>query len=78
MSESGELDLDNETLSNLFDAGWSMQRELEKSSDEKSSKYLTDRKKAIEIFQKCQYLIDELHLFSTNESIEELSDTEIR
>lgn len=75
-SEANELE--NMTLSDLFDMGWKLEQEMEKASDESSDGYLLKRKKAIEIFRKCSYMLDELHLFSGNETLEEVSTSEIR
>ena len=79
MSESkSDLDLETATPSALFDEGWRLQRELAKSGDESSSTFLVNRKRAIELLEKCEDMFDELSLFSTNEDIEELSANELR
>lgn len=72
-------DLENMKLADLFDLGWKEQRELSKTSMcEQSSDYLMKRKKAVEILKKCEFMLDELHLFSDNESLEEVSTGELR
>lgn len=72
-------DLENMKLADLFDLGWKEQRELSKTSMcEQSSDYLMKRKKAVEILKKCEFMLDELHLFSDNESLEEVSTSELR
>lgn len=71
-------ELDNLTASQLFEIGWRLQQELDKSADESSTKYALDRKKAIEHLQRAQSLLDELHIFSKNEDIDEVSTNEIK
>ncbi len=72
-------DLENMKLGDLFDLGWKEQRELSKTTlCEQSSEYLLKRKRAIEIFEKCEFMLDEIHLFSDNESIDETSTSELR
>lgn len=71
-------DYENRTASDLFDSSWKLQQELEKSSDESSENYSIKRKQAIEMLRKCTEMLDELHLFSENESIDEISTSEIR
>lgn len=73
------IDLENATLSSLFDVAWKSQRDLEKdSADESSVEYQTKRKKIIQVLQKCELMLDELHLFSDNESLDEVSTSELR
>ena len=72
------IDMDNMTLSDLFDRGWKIQQELNKACDESSESYLLARKRAIEILTKCEFMLDELHIFSTNESVDEVSTSEYR
>jgi immunoglobulin-binding protein 1 len=63
----------------LFDRGWRLQRELSKSSvDESSDQFLLKRKKSLEILKKCEFMLDELNLFSENEDLDEVSTSEIR
>ena len=72
-------DLENMKLSDLFDLGWKEQRELNKiAACEQSNEYLLKRKKAVEILEKCEFMLDEIHLFSDNESIDETSTSELR
>jgi immunoglobulin-binding protein 1 len=71
-------DYENRTASDLFDSGWKLQQELEKSSDESSENYSIKRKQAIEMLRKCTEMLDELHLFSENELLDEISTSEIR
>jgi immunoglobulin-binding protein 1 len=72
-------DLDNLKLSDLFDRGWRLTRELTKSSaDETSVEFLRKRKKSVEILKKCEFMLDELNLFSENEDLDEVSTSEIR
>lgn len=73
-----DIDLDNSTLSSLFDRGWKSQLDLEKASNESSSEFQEKRKKTIEILKKCEFMLDELHLFSDNETIDEISTSELR
>lgn len=76
---NGDDDLDNLKLSDLFDRGWRLQRELSKSNaDETSTDFLLKRKKSVEILKKCEYMLDELNLFSENEELDEVSTSEIR
>lgn len=72
-------DLESMKLSDLFDLGWKCQRELNASTlCEQSSEYLNKRKKCIEILKKCEFMLDELHLYSDNEDIDEVSTSELR
>lgn len=72
-------DLDNLKLSELFDRGWRLQRELYKTSlDETCNEYLLKRKKSVEMLKKAQFMLDELNLFSENEDLDEISTSEIR
>ncbi|CAF0775286.1 unnamed protein product [Brachionus calyciflorus] len=73
-----DIDLENSTASTLFDKGWKFQQELEKASDECSPEYDQKRKKTIIILQKCESMLDELGIFSENESLEEISANELR
>ncbi len=73
------FDLENMKLSDLFDLGWKEQRELNKTTlCEQSSEYLLKRKKAVDLLKKCEFMLDEIHLFSDNESIDETSTSELR
>ena len=72
------LDLENSKLSDLFDKAWKSQQELYKSSDESSSVYEMRRKRTIQVLEKCKFMIEELGLFSENESLEEISTSELR
>ena len=79
ISGNDPIETENMTVSDLFDKGWKLQQELMKtSSDESSQDYLKKRKQAIEVLEKCANGLDELHLFSTNESIDEVSTSEFR
>ena len=80
MSEcSDTVDFENMTLSDLFDKGWKLQQEMMKSStDETSQTFSLNRKMSIEMLEKCEFMLGELHLFSSNESIEEVSTSELR
>jgi len=73
-----DFDIETKTLSELFDIGWKIQQELVNTSDESSESFCRNRKKAIDIFEKCEYMLDELALFSENESLEEVSTSEMR
>lgn len=72
------IDYENIKLSDLFDKGWKLQQDLNKNGDESSEAYLKNRIKALEILDKCEYMLDELHLFSDNESLDEVSSNELR
>ena len=72
------IDLENSKLSDLFDKAWTSQKELYKASDESSALYESQRKRTIEVLEKCKFMIDELALFSENESLEEISTNELR
>jgi len=79
MSEIYENDMDSMKLSDLFDHGWKIQRELAKSGlCEQSSEFLAKRKNALDILKRCEFMLDELHLFSDNESLDEVSTSELR
>ena len=71
-------EMENMRLSELFDWGWKTQRELSKQSDECSSDYLLKRERAIEALRKCEFMLDELHLFGDNETLDEVSTSELR
>lgn len=72
------VDLENSSLSTLFDVGWQLQLDLDKQSDETSPSYQLKRSRLIELFKKCEFMLDELHLFSANEEIDEISTSEMR
>lgn len=72
------IDLENSKLSDLFDKAWKSQQGLYKASDESTVDYQERRKKTIQVLEQCKYMIDELALFSENESIEEISTSELR
>jgi immunoglobulin-binding protein 1 len=82
MSNQDELTeehLDSMKLCDLFDLGWKLQRELSKSTEcESSSEFIKKRQKAILILKKAELMLDELHLFSDNEDLEEVSTSELR
>lgn len=73
------IDLESMKLADLFDLGWKYQRELSSSSlSEGDSEYIRKRLRALEILKKCEFMLDELHLFSENESLDEVSTSELR
>ena len=78
MSNDEPIDLESTRLSDLFDKGWQMQLELEKASDERSDIFVRNRRRTIEILERCEFMLDELALFSENESLDEMSTSEIR
>ena len=72
-------DLESMKLSDLFDLGWKLQRELSASPlSETDSEYIRKRIRATEILSRCGFMLDELHLFSENESLDEVSTGELR
>lgn len=73
-----DIDIENSTASVLFDKGWKLQQELYKTSDETSQSYETKRLRTIEVLAKCATILDELHLYSDNESLDEISTNELR
>ena len=78
-AEADGVDLENVTLSELFDRAWKLQQDMMKScTDETTQAYMLNRKKAIEMLEKCDFMLGELHLFSSNESIDEVSTSELR
>jgi immunoglobulin-binding protein 1 len=70
--------LDNLTLSELFNRAWSLQIELETNNDSLDKQNYEKWKKAIDFFERCSFMLDELHLFSDNESLDEVSSSELR
>jgi immunoglobulin-binding protein 1 len=72
------VDLENSKLSDLFDRAWQSQQQLHNTADETSSDYDSRRKKTIEVLERCKEIVDELALFSENESLEEISTNELR
>ena len=73
-----EIDFDSLNASELFMRGWRLQQELEKSANEMSDSYALNRKRAIEYLTRSQSMLDELHMFSKNESIDEISTNELK
>lgn len=78
MSASLAENIDNMTISQLFDEAWTIQLKLEKVDDTKTNEFRTQLKKSIEYLEKCDIMIQEIHLFSDNEAIEEISTKELR
>ncbi len=72
------LNVETMTISELFDRSWSIHDELEGRSDSSESDYLRKLYDGIKYLEKCDLLIEELHLFSDNESLEEISTNELR
>lgn len=72
------IDYEKYSLSSLFDLGWKLQQDLDKQSDESSSSYQLRRRRLIDLFQKCEFMLDELHIFSSNEELDEISTSELR
>lgn len=73
------IDYDKYSLSSLFDLGWKLQQDYDKQGEDSTSKasQLT-RARLIELFKKCEFMLDELHIFSSNEEIDEISTSELR
>lgn len=72
------IDYDKYSLSSLFDLGWKLQQDLDKQAEETSSAYQLRRSRLIELFKKCEFMLDELHIFSSNEELDEISTSELR
>lgn len=75
------IDYDKYSLSSLFDLGWKLQQGLEKDESgggESSDSYQLRRRRLIELFTKCEFMLDELHIFSSNEELDEVSTSELR
>jgi len=70
--------MENMRLSELFDWAWKTQRDLFKQSDECCSDYLLKRSRSIEALRKCEFMLDELHLFGDNETVDEVFTSELR
>ena len=72
---------DNLTISELFDQAWNLQKTIEKELDNPNKNDLAlknDLIKSVSYLEKCDYMLDELHLFSENETIDEISTSELR
>jgi hypothetical protein len=69
---------DEMKLGELFDKAWLTQYELYKSTNESGEHYEQERKRLIQMLTKCESMLDELHLFSENESLEEVATNELR
>lgn len=72
------IDYEKYSLSSLFDLGWKLQLDLEKQSEESSASYQLRRTRLIDLFKKCEFMLDELHIYSSNEEIDEISTSELR
>lgn len=75
------IDYDKYTLSSLFDLGWKLQLGLEKQENEEStssSAYQHRRARLIDLFKKCEFMLEELHIYSSNEDLDEISTNELR
>ena len=66
------------TISQLFDQAWTIQDELNKRDDTNEPVYIRKLNEAIKYLEKCDSMIDEIHLFSDNETLEEISTNELR
>lgn len=73
-----EKEIENMTCAQLFDQGWLWQEELEKNCDTKDQSCYNKWKKAVAYLERCDSLLDELHLFSDNESLDEVTSNELR
>jgi immunoglobulin-binding protein 1 len=72
---------DNLTISELFDQAWNLQKTIEKELDNPNKNDLAlknDLIKSVSYLEKCDRMLDELHLFSENETIDEISTSELR
>jgi hypothetical protein len=74
--------IDDLTISELFDQAWKLQKAIEKKEDDNTtandSEWKNDLTKATSYLEKCDFMLDELHLFSENETIDEISTSELR
>lgn len=70
--------IESMTIGDLFDRAWSIQDELDKRHDCCESDYIRKLNDGIKFLEKCDLMIDQLHLFSDNESLDEVSTNELR
>ncbi|KAI5804979.1 TAP42-like protein [Geopyxis carbonaria] len=71
-------DNNNESIRSLFDAAEATKRTLESLYDSNSDQYQQSLQIAITKYQKCKDLIDQASIFSVNESLEEISTSNLR
>ncbi|KAG0129260.1 TAP42-like protein [Tuber indicum] len=67
-----------ESLRSLYDSGERLRKEIEESYDYNSPAYQQKLQTAIRTYQECKKLVDQISLFSTNESLEDVVSSEIR
>lgn len=71
-------DNNNESIRSLFDAADAAKEELRGPYDSNSGHYQQSLQTAITKYQKCKDLINQASIFSLNESLEELSTSDLR
>ena len=67
-----------ESLRSLYDSGERLRKEIEDSYDYDSPAYQHKLQTAIRTFRECENLVDQISLFSTNESLEDVVSSEMR
>ncbi|PUU77490.1 TAP42-like protein [Tuber borchii] len=67
-----------ESLRSLYDAGERLRKEIEDSYDYNGPAYQKKLQTAIRTYRECENLVDQISLFSTNESLEDVVSSEIR
>ncbi|KAG0638096.1 TAP42-like protein [Tuber brumale] len=67
-----------ESLRSLYESGERLRKEIEDSYDYNSAAYQQKLQTAIQTYQECKKLVDQISLFSTNESLEDVVSSEIR
>jgi len=67
-----------ESLRSLYDSGERLRKEIEDSYDYNSPAYQQRLQTAIRTFRECENLVDQISLFSVNESLEDVVSSEIR
>lgn len=71
-------DEDQTSLRSLYDTAERQRHEIEGSYDYQSDAYQDKLCSAVNAYQKCKTLVDQLSLFSSNEGLEDVSSSEIR
>lgn len=74
------MDEDEEqtSLRSVYDTAERLRIEIEDSYDYQSEAYQNKLRSAVNAYQKCKYLTDQISLFSSNEGLDEVSSSEIR
>ena len=65
-------------IRSLFSAAKTIRQQLESSPDSSAPRFQEDLRKAINLLDECRNLIDRYSLFSSNETLDDLSSGDIQ